>query len=99
MPATGGVYGVTDQMLLDVPGLRQAFPPFFVPAACPSDRNLINFYADGGLVYKGLVPHRPDDRSASQSLFARVGNNARGLDADTAFFSGNPLVSGAQQEA
>ena len=61
----------------------------------PQDRNLINFYADGGLLYKGLVPHRPDDKIGIAAMFARIGNNARGLDADTAFFPGIPRFRGA----
>jgi porin len=54
------------------------------------DRNLINFYADGGLLYKGLVSRRPDDKIGIAAAFAGVSNNARGLDADVGFFSGNP---------
>ena len=62
----------------------------------PNDRNLISFYADGGLVYKGLIPRRPDDKIGLAAAYARVGNNARGLDVDTGLF-GNfffPVRSG-----
>jgi porin len=52
----------------------------------PNDRNLICFYADGGLLYKGLVPGRPDDKVGIAAAHARVGNNARGLDADIGLF-------------
>lgn len=87
----GGVYGVIDQMLYRVPGTTdQGLSGFVRAGGVPNDRDLINFYADGGFVYKGLVPRRPDDKIGIAAMFARVGNNARGLDADTAFFSGNP---------
>jgi porin len=84
----GGVYGVIDQMLYRVPGTEdQGLSGFFRAGGVPQDRNLINFYADGGLLYKGLVPRRPDDKIGIATAFARVGDNARGLDADVGFFS------------
>jgi porin len=87
----GGVYGVIDQMLYRVPGTDdQGLSAFVRVGGVPDDRNLINFYADGGLLYKGLVPRRPDDKIGIATAFAGVSNNARGLDADTGFFSGNP---------
>jgi porin len=92
-----GVYGVVDQMLYRVPGTDdQGLSGFFRAGGVPSDRNLISFYADGGLVYKGLVPRRPDDKIGLAAAYARVGNNARGLDVDTGLF-GNffyPVRSG-----
>ena len=82
-----GVYGVIDQMLYRVPGTEdQGLSGFVRAGGVPNDRNLINFYADGGLIYKGLVPSRPDDKVGIAAAYARVGNNARGLDMDTAFF-------------
>jgi porin len=86
-----GFYGVVDQMLYRVPGTEdQGLSAFVRAGGVPNDRNLISFYADGGLVYKGLVPRRPDDKVGIAAAYARVGDNARGLDMDTAFFS-NPL--------
>jgi porin len=87
-----GVYGVIDQMLYRVPGTDdQGFSGFLRAGGVPNDRNLISFYADGGFIYKGLVPRRPDDKVGIAAAYARVGNNARGLDMDTAFFSNNPF--------
>jgi porin len=58
-----GVYGMIDQMLYRVPGTDDHGLSAFVRAGgAPNDRNLINFYADGGLVYKGLTPDRPNDK-------------------------------------
>jgi porin len=93
----GGIYGVIDQMLYRVHGTDdQGLSGFFRAGGVPNDRNLINFYADGGLVYKGLIPRRPDDKIGLAAAYARVGNNARGLDVDTGLF-GNfffPVRSG-----
>jgi porin len=83
----GGVYGVIDQMLYRVPGTDdQGLSGFVRAGGVPNDRNLISFYADGGLLYKGLVPGRPDDKVGIAAAHARVGNNARGLDADIGLF-------------
>jgi porin len=82
-----GVYGVVDQTLYRVPGTDdQGLSVFARAGGVPNDRNLINFYADGGLVYQGLIPGRPNDKIGAAAAFARVGNNARGLDADTGMF-------------
>jgi porin len=92
-----GFYGVIDQMLYRVPGTEdQGLSAFFRAGGVPNDRNLISFYADGGVLYKGLVPRRPDDKVGIAAAYARVGNNARGLDQDIGFF-GNflyPVRSG-----
>ena len=49
----GGVYGVIDQMLYHVRGTDdQGLSAFVRAGGVPNDRNLINFYADGGLLYK-----------------------------------------------
>jgi porin len=84
-------------MLYRVPGSDdQGLSGFVRAGGVPNDRNLINFYADGGLVYKGLIPLRPNDKVGVAAAYARVGDNARGLDADTGFF-GNfffPVRSG-----
>jgi porin len=83
----GGVYGVIDQVLYRVPGADdQGLSGFFRAGGVPNDRNLISFYADAGLVYKGLVPRRPDDKIGIATAFARIGDNARGLDTDIGLF-------------
>jgi porin len=82
-----GVYGVIDQMLYRVPGTdNQGLSAFARAGGAPNDRNLINFYADGGLVYQGLFAGRPNDKIGIAAAFARVGDNARGLDADTGMY-------------
>lgn len=93
----GGIYGVVDQMLYRVPGTGdQGLSAFVRAGGVPNDRNLIIFYADGGLMYKGLIPHRPDDKIGVAAAYARVGDNARGFDSDIGSF-GNffyPVRSG-----
>jgi porin len=45
------------------------------------------------------VPHRPDDKIGFAAAVARVSDNARGLDADIGFFSGNPFYPVRSSEA
>jgi porin len=61
----------------------------------PGDRNLVNFYADAGLVYKGPFG-RADDETGIAFGYARISDTARGLDADIARFTGQfqPIRSG-----
>ena len=42
----------------------------------PSDRNLVDFYADGGVTFTGMIPGRPTMRSAIG--FAYTGISERG---------------------
>jgi porin len=92
-----GVYGMIDQVLYRVLGTQDEGLSGFVRAGgAPNDRNLISFYADGGLLYKGLVPGRANDKVGIAAAHARVGANARRLDADIRQF-GNlfyPVRSG-----
>jgi porin len=82
-----GFYGVVDQMFYRVPGTEdQGLSGFIRAGGVPNDRNLISFYADGGLLYKGLLPRRPDDKVGIAAAYARVGGNARSLDADVGLF-------------
>jgi porin len=82
-----GIYGVVDQTLYRVAGTEdQGLSAFVRAGGAPNDRNLINFYADGGLIYKGLIPRRPDDKIGISAAYARVGDNARALDADIGSF-------------
>lgn len=47
-----------------------------------ADRNLIDFYIDGGITFAGLVPTRPDDVVTVGGAFARVSSVARAADRD-----------------
>jgi porin len=56
----------------------------------PGDRNLVDFYIDGGLAYAGPFG-RKDDKIGVAVTYARIGPAARGLDADVARFTGQPF--------
>jgi porin len=93
----GGAYGVIDQMFYRVPGTAdQGVSGFLRAGGVPNDRNLISFYADAGLVYKGPLSSRPDDKVGIATAYARVGKHARQLDADIAYYGDSyyPIRSG-----
>jgi porin len=58
-----GLYVVLDQLLYRWPGRGDASAAsmFLRVVASPSDRNRIHAYADAGVVFTGVVPHRPND--------------------------------------
>jgi len=85
------IYGVLDQMFYRVPGTEdQGLSGFLRVTGSPGDRNLVNFYLDAGLVYTGLIPGRPADKLGLGVAYARIGDHARYLDRDTAFFTASP---------
>jgi porin len=57
----------------------------------PSDRNLVNFYIDGGIVFGGLIPGRPNDRFGASVIYARFSDSVRDFDRDTIAFTGMPV--------
>jgi porin len=85
-----GVYGVMDATLYQTDAGNNLSGFVRIGAGTPGDRNLVSFYTDAGLTYGGLIPGRDDDTAGIGVAFARFGNNARGLDQDTQFFTGNP---------
>jgi porin len=84
-----GLYAVVDQLVWRVPETKdQGLGVFLRLAGTPSDRNQVDFYADGGINYKGLLPGRGDDVLGLGVAYARIGDAARGLDRDLNVFNG-----------
>lgn len=75
-----GIYGVADASLYQTEdGGLSAFARI---GGSPGDRNLISFYVDAGVTYKGLIPGRGGDTAGIAAGYSRIGGNARGLDQD-----------------
>jgi len=49
--------------------------PLVVAAIGPSDRNKFPFLIMSGLIYKGILPNRPDDTAAFQVVYAQYSRN------------------------
>ncbi len=78
-----GLYAVADVTLYQAPGSDGGgLSAFARVAGAPDEQNLISFYADAGLTYKGLLPQRRDDTVGIAVAYARIGNQARSLDLD-----------------
>lgn len=87
---TSGIYGVIDQQLYrpEGGGPDSGIGFFGRISASPSDRSVVSFYMDGGLVFSGLSASRPDDKFSAGFIYARVSDRLRALDRDTVLFSG-----------
>jgi porin len=64
-------------------------------SSSPSDRNPIDFYADGGVELIGLSDRRPKDKFGIAAGYAHVSSRARALDVDYQHLMGSdwPLRS------
>ena len=78
-----GMYGIVDTTLYASPrGDGSGLSAFARVAGAPDDQNLVSFYTDAGLAYKGLLPQRKDDTLGIAAAYARISNRARSLDLD-----------------
>jgi len=77
-----GVYGVIDQQLYRPPGrdANAGISVFNRSAMSPSDRNLVNIEIDGGIVFAGMIPKRPDDSFGASAIYSRFSNSVRAFD-------------------
>lgn len=87
-----GVYGVIDQQIFRPAGGKPSDGVwiFARASASPNDRNPVSFYVDGGVVFSGLVPGRPDDKFGFSGIYSRFSNAIRAFDVSLAAFSGQP---------
>ena len=78
-----GLYAVFEQKLYRVgPDDDRGIGVFARGSYGPSDRNLIDGYADGGLEFIGLSDARPHDKFGIAAAYAHVSRRARALDRD-----------------
>jgi porin len=79
-----GVYGIIDQQLYRPKGgaANSGISVYTRASLSPSDRNLVDTYVDGGIVFNGLVPNRPNDMFGAAFIYAQFSNSVRALDFD-----------------
>jgi porin len=86
------IYGVGDQMVWRKQGTKDEGVSLFLRVmGAPGNRNLSNFYVDGGVSWKGIIPGRGGDTFGLGVAYLRIGGAARSLDQEIAFFSGSPF--------
>ncbi len=77
------LYAVADQLVWRKPGTKGDGAGMFVRVmGAPGDRNLVNFYADAGVTYKGLIAGRDSDTAGIAVAYARISDTASKSDAD-----------------
>ena len=78
-----GIYSVFEQKVYRVGGDDDRGIGIFARvSSSPSDRNLIDRYADGGIEFIGLSDARPKDKFGIAAGYAHVSSRARALDMD-----------------
>jgi len=76
-----GFYALIDQQIFRLPDdPDNGVFVFGRIAAAPPDRNLVEFYLDGGVFLRGFVPDRPQDTFGAAIDYVRVSGNARNAD-------------------
>jgi porin len=82
------LYAIIDQQIYRPRGgdARSGISVFGRAAFTPSDRNLVNFQIDGGVVFAGMIPQRPGDQFGASVLYARFSDRVRAFDRDTVTF-------------
>jgi len=76
-----GAYGVIDWPLFRLrAGSDQGISAFLRASVSPSDENLVDRFADGGIVEKGLIPTRPADLFGVAFAYSHVSSAERDFD-------------------
>ena len=85
------LYAVADQLVWREAGDKdQGVGVFARVMGGPGDRNLLNFYLDAGVTWKGALPGRADDTLGLGLGIARFSDTAAKLDSDRALLAGAP---------
>ena len=86
-----GIYGVADQTLWAPGGDDPRKIAAFTRAGfSPSDRNLVDAYADGGITFTGFVPGRSSDVFGLAATYSKISDVASDLDRNSILFGVHP---------
>jgi porin len=79
-----GLYGIIEQFIWRAPGREEpkGVQLFGRVVGMPSDRNIIDFYADGGISFLGMIPNRPKDTLSIGFAYTGVSNEVDTADLD-----------------
>jgi porin len=89
---TTGFYGVIDHQLYRPAGgdKDSGISMFSRAGVSAPDRNQLEFYWDGGLVFTGMLDGRPDDKIGATFLYSKISRDAAALDRDMIIYTGLP---------
>ncbi len=87
-----GVYSVIDQQIYRPRGAAAdgGISVYGLASMVPSDRNLIDIQLNGGIVFAGFIPNRPQDRFGASVVYSRFSDSVRAFDQDKINISGVP---------
>ncbi len=85
-----GIYAVLEQQLYRPVGgdAESGISVFTRISGSPSDRNLVDFFIDGGIVLAGMIASRPADKFGASFMYTRFSDSVRAFDRDTILFNG-----------
>ena len=89
-----GIYGIIDQQLYQLPGAEQGkgVSAFARVIVGPQDTSTAGFYADGGVVFSGLITGRPNDAFGFAVAYSKASDGAIDLDRDARGFGSGSLI-------
>jgi porin len=86
-----GLFFVYEQLLMRAaPDSDKGIALFVRGSTSPSDRNLVDLYIDGGLLFTGFSTSRPNDKFGIAATYAQISGGARQFDRDVQHFNGTP---------
>jgi porin len=87
-----GVYAVIDQQLYRPAGggPESGVSVFGRASLSPSDRSLVDAYIDGGIVFAGMIPGRPDDSVGASVIYTHYSDSVRAYDLDAVRYGAPP---------
>ncbi len=79
-----GLYGIIDQLVWRVPDSEEAkgVGLFARVIGAPEDRNLIDWYFDGGITFTGMFRNRPGDALAIGFAYTNISDQVSAFDVD-----------------
>jgi porin len=79
-----GLYGIVDQLVWRVPEDKDPVGVglFARVMGAPSNRNVVDFYAEGGVTFTGMIPQRPNDALALGFAYTGISNHAPSFDVE-----------------
>ena len=79
------IYGIIDQLIWRLPGSEdpKGVGLFGRVMGAPTDQNLVDFYAEGGITFTGMIPHRADDALGVGFAYTGISNRVRGFRSDS----------------
>jgi porin len=84
------IYGIVDQLAWRVPdsSIPKGVGLFARVIGAPGQQNIVDFYADGGITFSGMIPGRAADKLGIGLAYSRISDGAHALDVE----SGRPIT-------